>query len=104
MDQARALSLLGENILGSGFSFDIVIKEGAGALVRRGDGDDGLDHGRAGQSWPRPPYPAVAGLWGLPSNVNNVKTYAYTPRILRMGAGWFKSLGTDGSPGTAVFA
>ena len=105
LDQARELSLLGENILGSGFSFDIVIKEGAGAFVC---GEEtalmASIMGERGQPWPRPPYPAVAGLWGLPSNVNNVKTYAYTPRILRMGAGWFKSLGTEGSPGTAVFA
>ncbi len=105
LDQARDLSLLGENILGSGFSFDIVIKEGAGAFVC---GEEtalmASIMGERGQPWPRPPYPAVAGLWGLPSNVNNVKTYAYTPRILRMGADWFKSLGTEGSPGTAVFA
>jgi Fe-S-cluster-containing hydrogenase component 2 len=60
--------------------------------------------GERGQPRPRPPYPAVAGLWGQPSNVNNVKTYAYVPRILRLGAPWFKSLGTPGSPGTAVFA
>ena len=91
--------------MGSGFSFDIVIKEGAGAFVC---GEEtalmASIMGERGQPWPRPPYPAVAGLWGLPSNVNNVKTYAYTPRILRMGADWFKSLGTEGSPGTAVFA
>lgn len=60
--------------------------------------------GERGQPWPRPPYPAVAGLWGQPSNVNNVKSYAYAPRIIRLGAEWFKSLGTEGSPGTAVFA
>lgn len=60
--------------------------------------------GERGQPWPRPPYSAVSGLWGQPSNVNNVKTYAYVPRILRMGAAWFRSLGTEASPGTAVFA
>ena len=60
--------------------------------------------GERGQPWPRPPYPAVSGLWGQPSNVNNVKSYAYVPRIIRMGAEWFKDLGTQGSPGTAVFA
>ncbi|MCB0227977.1 MAG: SLBB domain-containing protein, partial [Anaerolineae bacterium] len=56
------------------------------------------------QPWPRPPYPAVAGVWGQPSNVNNVKSYAYTPRIMRNGADWFRSIGTEKSPGTAVFA
>ncbi len=103
--QARELGLLGENILGSGFSFDIVIKEGAGAFVC---GEEtaliASIQGERGQPWPRPPYPAVSGLWGQPSNVNNVKSYAYTPRILRMGAEWFRRLGTEGSPGTAVFA
>jgi NADH-quinone oxidoreductase subunit F len=105
LEQARGLGLLGENILGAGFSFDIAVKEGAGAFVC---GEEtalmASIQGERGQPWPRPPYPAVAGLWGQPSNVNNVKTYAYTPRILRMGADWFKSLGTEGSPGTAVFA
>ncbi len=103
--QARELGLLGQNILGSGFSFEIFVKEGAGAFVC---GEEtalmASIQGERGQPWPRPPYPAVAGLWGQPSNVNNVKSYAYTPRIIRMGAEWFKSLGTEGSPGTAVFA
>lgn len=103
--QARELGLLGDDILGSGFSFDIVIKEGAGAFVC---GEEtalmASIQGERGQPWPRPPYPAVSGLWGQPSNVNNVKSYAYVPRIIRMGAEWFKGLGTEGSPGTAVFA
>ena len=103
--QARELGLLGENILGSGFSFDIYIKEGAGAFVC---GEEtalmASIQGERGQPWPRPPYPAVSGLWGQPSNVNNVKSYAYVPRIIRMGADWFKGLGTEGSPGTAIFA
>ncbi len=105
LEQARALGLLGEDILGSGHSFEIAVKEGAGAFVC---GEEtalmASIQGERGQPWPRPPYPAVAGLWGQPSNVNNVKTYAYTPRILRLGADWFRSLGTEGSPGTAVFA
>jgi NADH:ubiquinone oxidoreductase subunit F (NADH-binding)/Fe-S-cluster-containing hydrogenase component 2 len=105
LQQARALGLLGENILGSGFSFDIAIKQGAGAFVC---GEEtalmASIQGERGQPWPRPPYPAVAGLWAQPSNVNNVKTYGYTPRIIRLGADWFRSLGTEGSPGTAVFA
>jgi NADP-reducing hydrogenase subunit HndC len=103
--QATELGLLGANILGSGFSFDILIKEGAGAFVC---GEEtalmASIQGERGQPWPRPPYPAVSGLWEQPSNVNNVKSYAYVPRIIRMGAAWFKNLGTEGSPGTAVFA
>jgi NADP-reducing hydrogenase subunit HndC len=103
--QARELGLLGKDILGSGFDFDIYIKEGAGAFVC---GEEtalmASIQGERGQPWPRPPYPAVAGLWKQPSNVNNVKSYAYVPRIIRMGADWFKNLGTEGSPGTAVFA
>jgi len=103
--QAEELGLLGENILGSGFHFHIQIKEGAGAFVC---GEEtalmASIQGDRGQPWPRPPYPAVSGLWKQPSNVNNVKSYAYVPRILRMGADWFRQLGTEGSPGTAVFA
>ncbi len=103
--QARELGLLGEHILGSDFSFDIVIKEGAGAFVC-GEETALMNsiQGERGQPWPRPPYPAVSGLFGQPSNVNNVKSYAYAPRIMRLGAAWFKSLGTEGSPGTAIFA
>jgi NADH:ubiquinone oxidoreductase subunit F (NADH-binding)/Pyruvate/2-oxoacid:ferredoxin oxidoreductase delta subunit len=103
--QAHELGFLGENILGSGFDFDLYIKEGAGAFVC-GEETALMNsiQGERGQPWPRPPYPAVSGLWGQPSNVNNVKSYAYTPRIIRLGAEWFKSLGTEGSPGTAVFA
>ena len=103
--QAREQGLLGERILDTEFSFDIQVKEGAGAFVC---GEEtalmASIQGERGQPWPRPPYPAVAGLWGQPSNVNNVKSYAYAPRIIRLGADWFKSLGTEGSPGTAVFA
>ena len=105
LEAARKIGLLGENIMGSDFSFNIEIKEGAGAFVC-GEETALMNSimGERGQPWPRPPYPAAAGLWGQPSNVNNVKTYAYTPRIMRMGADWFKGLGTEGSPGTAVFA
>jgi NADH:ubiquinone oxidoreductase subunit F (NADH-binding)/(2Fe-2S) ferredoxin/Pyruvate/2-oxoacid:ferredoxin oxidoreductase delta subunit len=103
--QARDLGLVGENILGTNFSFDLRIKEGAGAFVC---GEEtalmASIQGDRGQPWPRPPYPAVSGLWERPSNVNNVKTYAYVPRIIRQGADWFKSVGTEKSPGTAVFA
>jgi NADH-quinone oxidoreductase subunit F len=105
LQQATELGLLGENILGSGFDFYLQVKEGAGAFVC---GEEtalmASIQGERGQPWPRPPYPAVSGLWRQPSNVNNVKSYAYTSRIIRMGADWFKNLGTEGSPGTAVFA
>jgi len=103
--QAREARLLGNDIMGSGFDFDIKVKEGAGAFVC---GEEtalmASIQGERGQPWPRPPYPAVSGLWEQPSNINNVKTYAYTPKIIRFGADWFKSLGTEKSPGTAVFA
>ena len=97
LDQARELGLLGKDILESGFDFDIFIKEGAGAFVC---GEEtalmASIMGERGQPRPRPPYPAVSGLWGEPSNVNNVKTYAYVPRILRLGAEWFKNPGYSG--------
>ena len=105
LEGARELGLLGEDILGIGFDFDIIVKEGAGAFVC---GEEtalmASIQGERGQPWPRPPYPAASGLWGQPSNINNVKSYAYVPRIIRMGAEWFSGLGTEGSPGTAVFA
>ncbi len=105
IEQAKALGLLGEHILGTDFHFDLQIMEGAGAFVC-GEETALMNSimGERGQPWPRPPYPAVSGLWGQPSNINNVKSYAYTPRILRMGADWFKSIGTENSTGTAVFA
>ncbi len=103
--QAKEQGFLGQNILGSDFDFDLIIKEGAGAFVC---GEEtalmASIQGDRGQPWPRPPYPAVSGLWGQPSNVNNVKTYSYVPRIIHKGADWFKSVGTEKSPGTAVFA
>ena len=105
IEKARERGLLGEGILGSDFSFDLEVKEGAGAFVC---GEEtalmASIQGDRGQPWPRPPYPAVSGLWGQPSNVNNVKSYAYVPSVIRHGAQWFKELGTEGSPGTAVFA
>jgi len=103
--QARALGLLGENILDSGFDFDITIREGAGSYMC---GEEmalmASIQGERGEPRPRPPYPAVAGLWNQPTNMNNVKSYAYVPRIIRLGAAWFRSLGTEKSPGTVVFA
>jgi len=103
--QAREYGLLGENILGSGFSFDLHVKEGAGAFVC---GEEtalvASIEGKRGEPRPRPPFPAVAGLWNLPSNVNNVKSYAMAPQIILKGAKWFKGIGSERSPGTAIFA
>lgn len=103
--QARDLGLLGTDICGTGFTFDIDVKEGAGAFVC---GEEtaliASIEGRRGEPRPRPPYPVVAGLWGRPTNVNNVKSYAMTPVVILRGAPWFRQIGTPKSPGTAVFA
>jgi len=105
IDQAREYGLLGENILGSKFSFDLAVKEGAGAFVC---GEEtallASIEGRRGEPRPRPPFPAVAGLWGKPTNLNNVKSYAMTPQIIMNGAEWFAGIGSPQSPGTAIFA
>lgn len=103
--QAREVGLLGKNILGSGFDFDIEIRLGAGAFVC-GE-ETALIHsieGTRGMPSPRPPYPAIAGLWGKPTVINNVETLANIPVIILDGAKWFRSLGTEGSKGTKVFA
>ncbi len=105
IQQAHEYGLLGENILDSGFSFDLRVKEGAGAFVC---GEEtalmASIEGKRGEPRPRPPFPAVAGLWAKPSNVNNVKSYAMSPQIMLRGAKWFKSIGPEKSPGTAIFA
>jgi NADH:ubiquinone oxidoreductase subunit F (NADH-binding) len=105
ISQAHDYGLLGENILGSGFSFDLHLKEGAGAFVC---GEEmaliASVEGRRGEPRPKPPFPAVAGLWQRPTVVNNVKSYAMTPQIMLKGPDWFQSIGTAKSPGTAVFA
>jgi len=97
--------LLGEDILGSGYSFHLDIKEGAGAFVC---GEEtalmASIEGRRGEPRPRPPFPAASGLWGKPSNINNVKSYANVPQIILKGADWFASIGTKRSTGTAIFA
>ena len=103
--QAREYGLLGENILGTGFSFDIELKEGAGAFVC-GE-ETALMHsieGKRGMPRPRPPFPATSGLWGKPTNINNVKSYACVPQIILKGADWFASMGTERSKGTMVYA
>jgi len=103
--KAREYGLVGPNILGSNFSFDFHIKEGAGAFVC---GEEtaliASIEGRRGEPRPRPPFPAVSGLWGKPTNINNVETWANVPPIIMNGAEWFASIGTDRSKGTKVFA
>ena len=103
--EAEELGLLGDNILGTGFSFHAHIRLGAGAFVC---GEEtaliASIEGKRGNPRPRPPYPAVSGLWGCPTIVNNVETLSLVPYILRNGAESFSSLGTDTSKGTKVFA
>ena len=103
--QARELGLLGKNILGTGFDFDIDIRLGAGAFVC---GEETAlmtsIEGRRGEPRPRPPFPAVKGLFGKPTILNNVETYANVPQIILKGAEWFSSIGTEKSKGTKVFA
>ncbi|MDK2982664.1 MAG: NADH-quinone oxidoreductase subunit [Thermococcaceae archaeon] len=105
LQQARERGFLGENILGSGFSFDIEIKEGAGAFVC---GEEtaliASIEGKRGMPRPRPPYPAQKGLWGKPTNINNVETWANVPWIIKHGWEAYASLGTEKSKGTKVFA
>ena len=103
--QAREYGLLGKNILGTGFSFDIDLKMGAGAFVC-GEETALLNsiEGRRGEPRPRPPFPAVKGLWQKPTILNNVETYANICQIILKGADWFAGIGTERSKGTKVFA
>lgn len=105
IDQAEQMGLLGANIFGSKFSFKIHIKEGAGAFVC---GEEtalmASIEGRRGMPRPRPPFPAVSGLWGKPTNINNVETFANVASIITKGADWYCSFGTEKSKGTKVFA
>ncbi|MBR5766218.1 MAG: NADH-quinone oxidoreductase subunit NuoF [Lachnospiraceae bacterium] len=105
IENAREAGLLGKNILGSGFDFDCSIRLGAGAFVC-GEETALLNsiEGKRGMPRPRPPFPAVKGLWGKPTIVNNVETLACVPYILREGAAEFAKVGTEGSKGTKVFA
>ena len=105
IEQAREQGLLGENILGTGFSFDLELRLGAGAFVC---GEEtalmtSID-GRRGEPRPRPPYPTTSGIFECPTVLNNVETYANVPQILLKGAEWFRSIGTEKSKGTKVFA
>lgn len=103
--QAKEYGLLGKNIFGSGFDFDLHIRLGAGAFVC---GEETAlmtsIEGNRGEPRPRPPYPAVKGLFGKPTTENNVETFANVPQIILKGAEWFASMGTERSKGTKVFA
>ena len=105
IEQAREYGLLGKNIFDTGFNFDIHIRLGAGAFVC-GEETALLTsiEGNRGEPHPRPPFPAVKGLWGQPTIVNNVETYANIAQIILKGADWFASMGTETSKGTKVFA
>ncbi len=103
--QAKDYGLLGENIFDTGFSFDIKIQKGAGAFVC---GEEtslmASIEGRPPEPRQRPPFPAQSGLWGMPTNINNVETWATVPSIINRGAEWFASIGTEKSKGTKVFS
>ncbi len=105
IEQAKSIGLLGENILGTDFSFDLEVRMGAGAFVC---GEEtalmSSIEGNRGEPRPRPPFPSVKGLWGQPTNINNVETYANVPQIILKGADWFASMGTEKSKGTKTFA
>ena len=105
IEQSREYGLLGDNILGTGFKFDINLRLGAGAFVC-GEETALLTsiEGKRGEPRPRPPFPAVKGLFGKPTIINNVETYANIPQIILNGADWFASMGTEKSKGTKVFA
>lgn len=105
VEQAKALGLLGNNILGSELNFDLKIKEGAGAFVC---GEEtallASIEGRRGTPRPRPPFPAQSGLWGKPTNINNVETYANIRSIILGGSAAYAAIGTQGSKGTKIFS
>jgi NADH-quinone oxidoreductase subunit F len=105
LQQAREMGLLGKNIMGTEFSFDLEIRMGSGAFVC---GEETAlmrsIEGKRGEPRPRPPFPAIAGLWEKPTLLNNVETYANIPVIILKGAEWFANIGTEKSKGTKVFA
>ncbi len=105
INEAKNYGLLGKNILGSGFDFDITISKGAGAFVC---GEEtaliASIEGDIGRPRPRPPFPAQKGLWGKPTNINNVETWTNIPLIVKKGGDWFKGFGNEKSPGTKVFS
>lgn len=105
INQARGHGLLGENILNSGFDFDVKIVRGAGAFV---SGEEtalmASIESRKGEPRQRPPFPVQRGLWGKPTNINNVETWANVPMIMSKGADWYAQIGTKGSKGTKIFS
>jgi len=105
IEQAHEYGLLGKNILGSGFDFDVEVVRGGGAFVC---GEEtalmASIEGRDGRPRPRPPYPAEKGIWGSPTNINNVETWANVPPIIARGGEWFAGIGTEHSKGTKVFS
>ena len=105
LEQMQQYGLLGENIMGSGFNFHIKIKEGAGAFVC---GEEtammASIEGARGMPRPRPPFPANSGLWGKPTNINNVETWAHVSAIMQKNAAWWAAYGTQGSKGTKTFS
>jgi len=103
--QAEEHGFLGENILGSGFDFTIQVHRGAGAFVCGEETALLMSlEGKPGEPRARPPYPATKGLWGKPTNINNVETWANIPLVINQGAGSFSSIGTEGSKGTKIFS
>ncbi|RKY89972.1 NADH-quinone oxidoreductase subunit NuoF [candidate division KSB1 bacterium] len=105
VEKAKDYGLLGEDILGSGFDFDLKIVRGGGAFVC-GEETALMQsiEGKVGRPTPRPPYPAQKGLWGKPTNINNVETWANIPVIIARGGDWFSRIGTETSKGTKVFS
>ncbi|MBW1781444.1 MAG: FAD-dependent oxidoreductase [Deltaproteobacteria bacterium] len=105
LEQMTELGLLGENILGTGFNFDLTLKMGAGAFVC---GEEtalmASIEGKRGMPRARPPFPAQAGLGGKPTNINNVETWANIPSLIEKGAGWYAEVGTEKSKGTKIFS
>jgi NADH-quinone oxidoreductase subunit F len=105
ISRAEEMGLLGKNILGTGFSFELHLAKGAGAFVC---GEEtaliASVEGRVGVPRQRPPFPAVKGLWGKPTNINNVETWANIPLIIKEGAEWLSRIGTNGSKGTKIFS
>ncbi len=105
LEQVREYGLLGDNIFDSGFSFEVEIRRGAGAFVSGEETAliESIERGR-GVPRVRPPYPVYHGLWGRPTNVNNVETLANIPAIIEKGGDWYASIGTEGSKGTKLFS
>jgi len=105
IDDARDLGFVGENVLGTDFSIDVHVMEGAGAFVC---GEEtallASIEGKRGMPRPRPPFPAQSGLWGRPTNINNVETYANVPPIVLRGADWYAGIGTEACKGTKIFS